>query len=144
MHGTLAHAIFILACSPGYVRSRETSCVGPLEVVAQLDLSDSELSHAGLALSERDWWDGLGDYSGCFAELPDGEQFLLRRLDLVGALDVLGLIERDADEQVTRLLAALGVDRVRVQWQTSAEAWELAFRRGLSTTRGNTSSRDVK
>jgi len=31
---------------------------GPLEMVAQLALSDAELGALGVPMSERDWWDG--------------------------------------------------------------------------------------
>jgi hypothetical protein len=98
--------------------------VSPLEIIAQLDLSDDELRQRGLALQDRQCWDGLGDYAGCYIELATGEQFLLRRFDFGdGQLDVLGLIERDPREQVARLLAALGVERSRVRWEVPLEAW---------------------
>ncbi len=98
---------------------------GPLEVVAQFDVSDAELRPYGIELTEQDRWDGLGAYAGRYVELRTGEQCLLRRFDgsPVQGLDVLGLIERDAPEQTARLAAALDVPPERMTWQVPADAW---------------------
>jgi hypothetical protein len=96
---------------------------GPLELVAELEVADEELDRADVELSERAWSDGLGEYSGCYVELATGEQFLLRRFDGRRELDVLGLIERDAREQVARLAAALELSERQITWETPPDAW---------------------
>ncbi len=77
-----------------------------------------------MRLHIREWEDGLGDYSAGLIELGTGEQFVLRRFSWSGSpLDVLGQLLYDANDQVARLLAALGIDRDRVEWQVEPAAW---------------------
>ncbi len=95
-----------------------------LEQVAVLAVSDVELHGHGVPMSDRDWENGLGEFSASCLELPTGEQFLLRRLDYgPGGLDVFARLSGDARELTARLLAALDLPAECVTWEVPLEAW---------------------
>lgn len=108
----------------------------PLEMVAELAVSNEELRTVGIPMSERNEEPGLGEYSASYIELTTREQFLLQRFDghPTGGLTVLGRVAGDAHEQTVRLLAALNLPADRVTWEVPPEAWrDLQVRYGNFT-----------
>jgi hypothetical protein len=104
----------------------------PLELVVELAVSDEELRLRGVPMSDRDWEEGLGDFSYSCLEIATGEQLFLQRLDgnPSGGLSVYSPLWSDARETTVRLLDVLDLSEDRVTWHVPADAWSQLQQRG--------------